>query len=107
MYGLVKIVAVLMRDALRWAVLLFRSPEAIQAENLLLRRQLALFMERGVQPRPIDAATRVSLTLRSRHFDWRAGRREASDAAALAPRGMALASGAATNQPTRTQPTLR
>jgi hypothetical protein len=42
MFGLVKIVAVLLQDALRRAVLLLRSPEAIQAEILLLRRQLAL-----------------------------------------------------------------
>jgi putative transposase len=71
MLGLVKIALVLMHDALRWAILRFRSPDAIQAENLFLRRQLALFLEHGVQPRPIDAATRVSLTRLSRLFDWR------------------------------------
>jgi hypothetical protein len=72
MLGLVRIALVLIQDALRWAVLLFRSPEAIQAENVFLRRQLALCLERGVRPRRIDAATRISLTLLSRHFDWRA-----------------------------------
>jgi hypothetical protein len=47
----------------------------VQAENLLLRRQLALDEERGVKPgvkpRGIDAATRVSLAWWSRWYDWR------------------------------------
>ena len=37
----------LIEDALRWVMLLFRSTEAIQAENLFLPRQLALYIERG------------------------------------------------------------
>lgn len=37
----------------------------------MLRRQLALFRERGIKPRPIDAATRISLALLSRCCDWR------------------------------------
>ena len=32
---------------------------------------MALYIERGVQPRRIDAATRVSLALLARLFDWR------------------------------------
>jgi transposase InsO family protein len=52
-------------------VLLFRSTESVHAENLFLRRQLALYIERGVQPRRVDAATRVSLALLARLFDWR------------------------------------
>jgi transposase InsO family protein len=61
----------LIEDALRWLVLLFRSAEAVRAENLFLRRQLALFIERGVRPRRVDAATRVSLVLLARRFEWR------------------------------------
>ena len=57
-------------DLLRW-LLAFRSSQAIQAENLFLRRQLALYVERGVKPRRIDAATRIGLTFLSRLFDWR------------------------------------
>ena len=38
---------------------------------LFLRRQLALYMERGVKPRRVDAATRMSLALLSRLFEWR------------------------------------
>ena len=41
------------------------------AENLFLRRQLALYKERGLKPRRIDAATRISLVLLSKLFGWR------------------------------------
>src|SRR5882762_9811625 len=58
-------------EALRWLRLAFRSSRAIRAENLFLRRQLALYIERGVKPRRIDPATRLALTLLSRLFDWR------------------------------------
>src|SRR5882672_4064336 len=61
----------LIGDALRWLVLLFRPAEAVHAENLFLRRQLALFIERGVRPRRVDTATRVSLVLLARFFEWR------------------------------------
>ena len=49
----------------------FTRRARLEAENLLLRRQLALYIERGVRPRRIDAATRVSLALLARLFDWR------------------------------------
>lgn len=65
------IVIDLAADLLRWLLLAFRSSQAIQAENLFLRRQLALYIERGVTPRRIDAATRIGLTFFSRLFDWR------------------------------------
>ena len=61
----------LIEDAFRWLLLLFRSTNALEAENLFLRRQLALYIERGVKPRRIDAATRVSLVVLSKLFDWR------------------------------------
>src|SRR5712672_3902248 len=61
----------LVAEALRWLRLAFRSSQAIRAENLFLRRQLALYIERGVKPPPIDPATRIALTLLSRLFDWR------------------------------------
>jgi transposase InsO family protein len=71
MVVLAQIVGRLMEDALRWLMLLARSTESVQAENLLLRRQLAMFLERGVRPRRMDAATRVSLAVLARLFDWR------------------------------------
>jgi len=61
----------LVAEALRWLRLTFRSSRSVQAENLFLRRQLALYIERGVKPRRIDPATRISLTLLSQLFDWR------------------------------------
>jgi putative transposase len=71
MIALIKIAVRLLVDAAWLAILLFRSIQAVQAENLFLRRQLALFKERGVQPRRIDAATRISLAILARLFEWR------------------------------------
>jgi putative transposase len=71
MVTLLTIIGRLIEDALRGLVLLLRSTESIEAENLFLRRQLALYIERGVKPRPIDAGTRVSLALLAKLFEWR------------------------------------
>ena len=71
MVALIRIAAQLLADAGWFVVLLFRQTQSVQAENLFLRRQLALFKERGVQPRRIDAATRISLTILARLFEWR------------------------------------
>jgi len=71
MVSLLKIASLLVQDAFRWLLLLFRSAEALRAENLFLRRQLALYIERGVQPRRVDSATRASLVVLARLFDWR------------------------------------
>ena len=61
----------LVADLIGLLVLTVRSRRSIEAENLVLRRQLALFKERGVKPRRIDAATRLSLAWLSRLCDWR------------------------------------
>jgi hypothetical protein len=50
-------------------LLLFRSAETLRTENLFLRRQRALYAERGVQPHRVDAATRISLALLARLFN--------------------------------------
>jgi len=71
MLNLPRIASLLIEDAFRWVLLLLRSAEALRTENLFLRRQLALYIERGVRPRRIDAGTRVSLALLARLFDWR------------------------------------
>ena len=71
MVTLLRIAGCLFEDAFRWVMLLFRSTEAVQAENLLLRRQLAMYVERGVKPRHIDPATRMSLVVLSQLSDWR------------------------------------
>jgi hypothetical protein len=41
----------LVAEVLRWLRLTFRSSQSIQVENLFLRWQLALHIERGVKPR--------------------------------------------------------
>jgi hypothetical protein len=48
-------------DALRWCGLAFRSKRSIEAENLLLRRQLALHVERGAKRRRVDKFSRIAL----------------------------------------------
>jgi hypothetical protein len=58
-------------DFLRLGVSFLRSSSAIRAENLVLRKQLAWHIERGIKPRRVDHATRVSLALFGRLFDWR------------------------------------
>jgi hypothetical protein len=58
-------------DLAGFGVVSLRRRRSVEAENLFLRRQLALYRERGVRPRRVDAATRVSLALLSRLFDWR------------------------------------
>jgi hypothetical protein len=67
----VSIVARLASELVGWVALAFQSRQSLHAEVLFLRRQLALYVERGVKPRRIDAATRVSLALLSRLFQWR------------------------------------
>ena len=61
----------LLADLIGLLLLTARSRRSIQAQNLVLRRQLALFKERGVKPRRIDAATRLSLAWLAKLCDWR------------------------------------
>jgi putative transposase len=58
-------------DGLRWLWLTMRSTSAVEAQNLFLRRQLALYVERGIKPRRIDSVTRIALTILSGFFAWR------------------------------------
>jgi hypothetical protein len=51
------------------AVLALRSRRSLEAENLVLRRQLGLFKERGVKARVIDAATGVSLVWSAKTYE--------------------------------------
>jgi hypothetical protein len=67
----VRIVLRLSTDVAGLVVLSLRPRRSVKAENLFLRRQLALYRERGVRPRRVDAATRVSLALLFRLIDWR------------------------------------
>ena len=51
--------------------LLLQPRGVVVAENLFLRKQLAMYQERGMKPRRPDVADRVSLVVLSRYFDWR------------------------------------
>jgi putative transposase len=44
---------------------------ALAAENLVLRRQLALYRERNLKARKPDRLTRFTLAYLSRFFNWR------------------------------------
>ena len=71
MIGFVQIILRLLADLAVLVVLSVRPRRSVEAENLFLRRQLALYLERGAKPRRVDAATRASLAFLSRLFDWR------------------------------------
>jgi hypothetical protein len=57
-------------DAIRVLRLGLRSPAALAAENLFLRRQLALYQARHVHPKRANDATRFTLVWLSHWFDW-------------------------------------
>ena len=58
-------------DAGRFLRLRLRSPAALVAEVLFLRKQLALYEERQVKPRRATNATRMTMVWLSHFFDWR------------------------------------
>ena len=60
-------------DAGRFLLLCLRPCPALAAENLFLRKQLALYQERNVKPQRATNATRVALVWLGRWFDWRRG----------------------------------
>ena len=64
------VVAVL-RDLASLLVLAACSHSARVAENLFLRKQLALFLERKAKPRRADDSTRWVMATLSRFFPWR------------------------------------
>ena len=61
----------LVTDGLLFARLLFRSRTALSAEVLFLRKQLAFYQERQVQPRRLNDSARFSLILWSRLCNWK------------------------------------
>src|ERR1700677_1392970 len=60
----------LLVDLIALTALGFRQRRASAAEILVLRRQLALYTERGIKARRIDPVTRISLALLSRFCNW-------------------------------------
>jgi hypothetical protein len=61
----------LLVDALRCVGLCLCPPAALAAENLFLRKQLALYCERDVKPRRATQATRLALNWLAHRFNWR------------------------------------
>lgn len=51
--------------------LCLRTPMTLAAENLFLRKQLAMYQERDIKPKRATNATRFALVWLSRWFDWR------------------------------------
>src|SRR5215468_4297096 len=59
------------RDLVSLASSAMRSRAQLAAENLFLRKQLALYQERKVKPRRAEDATRIILAGLSRFLEWR------------------------------------
>ena len=58
-------------DAIWYLGLCLRPSPALAAENLFLRKQLALYQERQVKPRRATNATRLALVWLGQWFDGR------------------------------------
>ena len=62
---------IVLLDFGRLLTIVSRSRRALAAENLFLRKQLALFQERKVKARRADDSTRWMMAILSRMFPWR------------------------------------
>jgi hypothetical protein len=67
----VRTVRLLVADLLRLALSAVRTHGQLAAENLFLRKQLALYRERQVKPRRADDVTWITLVVLSWLIDWR------------------------------------
>ncbi len=68
---LVCAVLTLLVDGMRLLRLCLRSPAALAAENLFLRKQLAMYQERHVKPQRGTNITRFIMIWLGRWFNWR------------------------------------
>jgi putative transposase len=55
----------------QFVVLGLRSHARLSAENLFLRKQLALYLEREAKPHRATNATRLTLVALARFIEWR------------------------------------
>jgi transposase InsO family protein len=69
--GLLRTVLHVASDLLRFVVFAGQSRSRLAAENLFLRKQLALYVERQAKARRPDDATRITLVILSDLIDWR------------------------------------
>src|SRR5215469_6636900 len=64
-------IAALVRDTLTFIGPGLRPRSALMAENLFLRKQLTLYLDRQIKPRRANDATRLAMVFVSRLFSWR------------------------------------
>jgi putative transposase len=58
-------------DFIRFLGTVFQSRSTLAAENLFLRKQLALYQERQVRPQRATDATRLTMVVAARLFEWK------------------------------------
>lgn len=68
---LVGTVLILLGDSARFLGLCVHSHAALAAENLFLRKQLALYQEHHIKPQRATNTVRLALVCLGRWFDWR------------------------------------
>jgi len=68
---LIAVLQIILADSLSFFAALLRSRTALVAENLFLRKQLALFQEREKKAKPTTAADRFVFAKLARLFNWR------------------------------------
>jgi putative transposase len=68
---LVTTLIMLIVDTVRYFGICLHPSPTLAAENLFLRKQLALYQEQDVKPKRATNATRFALVWLSRWFDWR------------------------------------
>jgi putative transposase len=66
-----RLLLTLLGDVVRFLRFCLRPPTSLAAENLFLRKQLALYQERHVKPQRATHATRLALVWLGRWFEWR------------------------------------
>jgi hypothetical protein len=67
----VRTIIQLLDDLTTFILLILRPHGALVAENLFLRKQLAMYQERKLKPRRPDMPFRVALVLLPKLFDWK------------------------------------
>jgi putative transposase len=67
----IRTIARVLADVIRFTSSMLRPRAQLAAENLFLRKQLALYLERQVRPRRADDAIRLALVALSRLIEWR------------------------------------
>ena len=67
----IKTLITLLGDLVAFLGLLIQPRSALAAENLFLRKQLAMYQERKLNPRRPDTPFRIALVLLSSLFNWR------------------------------------